>query len=1317
MPQSVWKLCFRSCVSSLENKEKGMHMKRRLISFVLSLAILISLLPTGNTMAEEEGYAYTIFASSSQSGAISFKTNNLCVNGNLATNGSISSTAGLNINGEIIEHAGLSMVSIGAGLNESYFSSNIENYSEDYSSDEMNQNINQPISVLGQIKLNGNVSLNAALKATNDIVISGQNMNANNCVFYTVSGDILIECDNVSITGLLYAPNGNIEIKAQNINLNNVVVLAQTISLEGSSVNINYNESMGKYIFNHAGNVPDVPIVPTAVPTEKPSEITPTPVAPIPTEIPGESGAVLFSAYGEYNEISRQIEVWWRSNYDGGQYEIYESDDNLEYSLVATVTDVDEYSYSVKEGVGTKYVKVVLVTESEERIDAIPFQYTITENGLSVEPLDSDGDGVPDSTEIKLGLNIDAEDSDGDGLTDYQELYEVGTNPGRKDVDSGLDSDKDGLTNLEEYELGTNIYSADSDGDGFNDNEELNTYKTNPLAADTDGDGISDKDEKVIGTSPIKSDTDGDGIKDADEIFLQEIKEECIEDGLLENTEAVLTELVISAAGNANSSMEVSEYTDYLKSDKNYYIGKSVEITGNELKDGTIEFKLTDDYEIKEYSIGGVSTNGLLICYNDGENTVPLDTLFDEITRTLKADISGEGIYFVLDAVEWMTDMEFDLSAGQAAFSLTNSTFDMETIDNRAKVIFVIDSTFSMTQYFGKVKSELVSFAEALDAGEIDASYAVIEYKDIEADGSSSTRLRGNEESAWLDTADQLLEKLNCISITGGRDTSKSALDGLGMARSILPETKEETFIVLITDGSYKTANNYDIASMDDLAMEFFAGAVTVSVMSLEYRKNDYRGLYENTGGMFLNLSTEMEEDLEELRQIITGEVEAGYWITLDGQMPEHVKLEEKPSATSTADTDNDTLTDWEELSGIVEQNVFDPNPFLLALSDDLYEFLPTFPVYTYSSHPGKADTDNDGIEDWEEVLNGYSPKNNDTDGDGLQDGQEYVLGFDPLNANADGDSFIDKEEFELGQDPFVYDLSAAEYELEFMKGYLGGDFIKEPSAPALYGQILSGITPVVGDIADIRDVFANVGYGQWGMALLSATGVITNFGNVTKTGEKLKDVIRVANIANVDDLVPFLVKLANKHPDLITKLLPTELADELLVSLKESGTYSKAFYDSLTEIIVKLGKEVPTGLEKFANVQKITFDDVKPWELPPVLRGQLIDKLLGNNLGATAETYDKLVGTVATSIKSVNVECKSYQTASGFKSLLNKYANDLLKGADEIIVNGEIITISKKTLCLVFPDTILTDTQLKVIENFIGSHKLDFNIEFVIIP
>jgi hypothetical protein len=92
---------------------------------------------------------------------------------------------------------------------------------------------------------------------------------------------------------------------------------------------------------------------------------------------------------------------------------------------------------------------------------------------------DSDGDGIPDDVEIRLGLNPN---DPSDALADF---------------------DTDGLNNLEEYQAGTDLRVADTDGDGLSDGAEVKQYRTNPLLRDTDGDGVSDGLEIQAGSDPL----------------------------------------------------------------------------------------------------------------------------------------------------------------------------------------------------------------------------------------------------------------------------------------------------------------------------------------------------------------------------------------------------------------------------------------------------------------------------------------------------------------------------------------------------------------------------------------------------------------------------------------------------------------------------------------------------------------------------------------------------------------------------------------------------------------------------------------------
>lgn len=72
-----------------------------------------------------------------------------------------------------------------------------------------------------------------------------------------------------------------------------------------------------------------------------------------------------------------------------------------------------------------------------------------------------------------------------------------------------VDSDDDGLTDIEERELGTNPIDADTDNDGLNDGQEVNDYDTDPIDPDTDGDNWSDGEEVKSDYDPNNADDPG----------------------------------------------------------------------------------------------------------------------------------------------------------------------------------------------------------------------------------------------------------------------------------------------------------------------------------------------------------------------------------------------------------------------------------------------------------------------------------------------------------------------------------------------------------------------------------------------------------------------------------------------------------------------------------------------------------------------------------------------------------------------------------------------------------------------------------------
>ncbi len=216
-----------------------------------------------------------------------------------------------------------------------------------------------------------------------------------------------------------------------------------------------------------------------------PLGVTDVPTLPIGPLTPENTGLLLHVITGNLATVgsTAQLEVQAVLP-DGYSYNATSVSEGTTYtSSIGSVATVDANGLVTATGPGN-----VIITASNDGLAS-----TLVLSSFAL--LDSDGDGLPDAYEIANGLNP----------------YDPN--------DGSQDPDHDGLTNLQEFQLGTNPTVADTDGDGLNDGDEVR-MGTNPLVADTDGDGLSDGDEVRLGTNPLNADTDGDGIPDGIEVKL-----------------------------------------------------------------------------------------------------------------------------------------------------------------------------------------------------------------------------------------------------------------------------------------------------------------------------------------------------------------------------------------------------------------------------------------------------------------------------------------------------------------------------------------------------------------------------------------------------------------------------------------------------------------------------------------------------------------------------------------------------------------------------------------------------------------------------
>ena len=481
--------------------------------------------------------------------------------------------------------------------------------------------------------------------------------------------------------------------------------------------------------------------------------------------------------------------------------------------------------------------------------------------------------------------------------------------------------------------------------------------------------------------NPLKPDTDDNGVLDCDEYFEQTVDQSRFDSDLFEDNLAVPSLLTVSAKGNVNSNIDISEYTGDLKGEERAYVGKVIEITNSEINSGSLSFTLSEDYTVKNYELAGGLTNGLLICYNDGEDTTPLATTYDEETRTLNADISAEGIYFVLDVISWLESLGLDIPSETSleaqpsvqAFSaraVSDAAASVATVQIKGQVdiVFVIDTTGSMSGYINNVKNNITAFVNEIESAGITPSFALVDYRDITCDGENSTNTKKNPDGDnWFKNADDFKAEIAKLTVDGGGDTPETAIDALEMARQLNLRTSSQKFFVLVTDAGYKIDNNYGIKSMSEMINLLVNDDINVSVVSNSSYQSTYQSLYESTGGIFANVGGNFKDELLSIADMINEETNSGCWIALNGLIPKIVKLDERPTTGGTADTDVDNLLDREELKSVEPTKHIEVDRFLRLLGIPSDYSYPTVPVYEYYSNPTKEDTDGDGIFDYDD--------------------------------------------------------------------------------------------------------------------------------------------------------------------------------------------------------------------------------------------------------------------------------------------------------------------------------------------------------------
>ncbi len=333
--------------------------------------------------------------------------------------------------------------------------------------------------------------------------------------------------------------------------------------------------------------------------------------------------------------------------------------------------------------------------------------------------IDSDGDNITDLMELITNSNPYNSDTDGDFLPDdYEFKYHISSNikfdtNGDSISDADEDYDQDGLSNLKEFQIGTDPTEKDTDGDGLDDYEEVMIYGTDPLNSDTDMDLVGDGREIELGLDPLKKDSNGNGIIDGEEKFIQviplhqEIRDIYEEIGLIPE---------ITFHGPA-----VEPYRVYIRNPHNLWkslddtrglIGRGVQIESNEPFD-----QVTISFNLKPKALHGIPIENVRIVWFDAEKyrfeLVPNQTI-DRDHSKISATIDRLGIYMV---IHWGSNKSFKDIEGHWAEKIINRIGDVGIINGYPDGTFKPNQSVQADEFVKKLVMTVKGYIEPAKEG------------------------------------------------------------------------------------------------------------------------------------------------------------------------------------------------------------------------------------------------------------------------------------------------------------------------------------------------------------------------------------------------------------------------------------------------------------------------------------------------------------------------------------------------------------------------------------------------------------------------
>lgn len=592
-------------------------------------------------------------------------------------------------------------------------------------------------------------------------------------------------------------------------------------------------------------------------------------------------------------------------------------------------------------------------------------------------------------------------DSDGDGLNDSEE---INTNKLKWDTDGDMLSDK------YELDIGTDPNNWDVDQDGLNDRIEL-YYGTNTSNWDTDGDGLSDHLEYtgwaitfnysgqifniLVRSNPLLNDTDGDGLDDQMEYYsnLNPRSKDTDGDGVddVANPKLVPAMEFVSKWGSAGTGNGEFDYARDIGVDQN----------GN--------VYVLDRNRVQKFDPDGTFITGWSIPYH-GYGIA--DDIYNVVAVAM-ADINGNYNGVIV----------YDLNCGYLwnTASFATPIYDVAT-DNGG--------------YFYLTDNQNHQVLKLNNNGGHVASWGGLGTVNGKFNYPSGIATDSNGYVYVADMGNNRIQKfynngLFIRSIPGYPPWVISSPYGM---------SADSQGNIFVADRDNHRILKFDTNGLHELAWGSegtFDGqfkspwGIGVSPDGCVYVADETNNVIQKFNESMVYYPPEIfdpnsDTDGDGLKNID----ELNGWVVsfVNSTGTYYVNVTSEPLVN---DTDYDGLSDYQEFNFYTNPRDVDTDDdgltdyveWVLGLNmkgydsegdglDDNLEIL-------FGSDPWLHDTDGDGVSDYDEYMLFYSdPKNDDTDGDGLNDSEELAFNSSIINPDSDGDMLLDGEEYNQSSDP-----------------------------------------------------------------------------------------------------------------------------------------------------------------------------------------------------------------------------------------------------------------------------------------------------------